>query len=341
MTNDNVEVPIMLEKTESGLYVVSFILPRVHFKEPFFVDSLAKYFPVIKSQIKLPEEDEPLARPFIYDTNDSRVVITPVDEFIKKHNQTMNEDRLGFIFHMSRCGSTLVSQMLASNNSFFVLSEPGIINSILDPAYDIKLSTRLALLRASISSLIACSPHECKIFFIKFRSWNVFYLNLILKEFSNVKWIFIHRHGLEVLSSVFEKPPGWLRSRISYAKYFSQIVGVDSQTLKQMSVDEFSARVLGTFCRTAIKNKSKNAKYIDYVNIVENFFEVCTKHWGLNLSEIEKREMINITKLYSKDVNKEKPFTSDSLLKTSQASKIQIDLVSKFVEVERSNLINK
>src|SRR5438105_2877714 len=37
----------------------------------------------------------------------------------------------GFVFHLSRCGSTLVSQMLGAVAAHLVLSEPGPIDSIL------------------------------------------------------------------------------------------------------------------------------------------------------------------------------------------------------------------
>src|SRR5271166_938284 len=37
----------------------------------------------------------------------------------------------GFIFHMSRCGSTLVSQMLAQLDEVVMLSEPQVLNDVL------------------------------------------------------------------------------------------------------------------------------------------------------------------------------------------------------------------
>lgn len=145
----------------------------------------------MKSEIKLPEEDELLARPVHYDEKDERVVYIPIDEFIEKYSGTEIDKKLGFIFHMSRCGSTLATQMLASSDRFFVLSEPTIINAILDPALDVTSKKRKLLLKATIRSLVSCSPSVCEQVFIKFRSWNTFYLDLILKEFQYTKWLFI------------------------------------------------------------------------------------------------------------------------------------------------------
>jgi hypothetical protein len=340
MTNDTVEIPVAIERIRLEIYIVSFLLPRVHLREPFFIDSLAKNFKVIRSQIKLPEENELLARPFNYDRKDSRVIFTPVTEFIKRNKKESMDKKLNFIFHMSRCGSTLISQMLACNDRFFVLSEPTIINAVLDPALDLKFSDRNAILSACIVALTFCSPRECESIFIKFRSWNIFYLDLILKEFPFIKWIFIHRHGSEILPSVLEKPPGWLRSRSSYGKYFYRFLNVDMKTLRIMNQDEFIARVLGVFCLKAKQSGSRLGKFIDYSQMPKVFFDVIIKHWDININDFEKLKMINVSNLHSKDISKKKIFISDSNFKRSQVSQEQIGLINKFTEVERLKLIN-
>src|SRR5574343_60046 len=107
---DKVKIPIEISKRGNDFYVVSLITSRTYFRDPFFIDSLAKILPDVKSQIKLPEEDELLARPVHFDENDQRIVFTSLEEFIRQNINISLDNKLGFIFHMSRCGSTLVSQ---------------------------------------------------------------------------------------------------------------------------------------------------------------------------------------------------------------------------------------
>jgi len=340
IVEDQVQIPVELRKSGTDLFVVSLIWPRGYFRDPFFIDSLARLSFISKSEIKLPEEDELLARPVHYDEKDRRVTYTPVDEFIEKYLRMKTDKKLGFIFHVSRCGSTLVAQMLACNDRFFVLSEPTIINAVLDPALNVSQEKRDLLLKASIQSLACCSPTICERVFIKFRSWNTLYLNQILKNFPNIPWMFIHRNGLEVLQSVVEKPPGWVRSRINYAKYFSAFLKINKEEIISMNNDEYVTRMLGTFCRIAKEAISKKKIFVDYYDFNNSLIVAIYKLWDIELNVKEINMMNQVSQLYSKDVNKAERFKPDSKSKKARATKIQEELADKFVEEQRIKLIN-
>lgn len=335
-----VKVPVDLKWKDGHLFVVLFTIKRTHFRDPFFIDSLAKVYDILQPQIKLPEENEPLARPIFYDENSSYVTLVPVSQFISENTITVEGKRLNFIFHMSRCGSTLASQMLASCDRFFVLSEPIIINAVLDPALNISVDERKKLFSACINVLVSISPVTSEEVFVKFRSWNICYLDLITSEFLFVKWIYIHRNGVEVLSSVLAKPPGWLRSRISYAKYFAELLSVESELIKQMTMDEFVARILGVFCRTALAHKSDRSFFLDYTYLKNDFINILSSHNNIVVSEDEKKRMIETSEIYSKDTKKEKTFVPDSEAKRLSATQDQVELVNRFVESERVKLTN-
>lgn len=338
MTNDKVGVPVTLRVAGSKIYVVCFDLVRTHFREPFFIDSLGRHFSVVKTQIKPPEEDELLTRPIHYNERDGRVAHIPIDDFIKKYSKVNVERKLGFIFHMSRCGSTLMSQMFASSNRFFVLSEPTIINAVLDPALNIKKEKRNQLLQASINALVECSPAVSERTFIKFRSWNVLYVSRIRKIFPSVRWVFIHRHGLEVLQSVLEKQPGWLRSRKTYTKYFAPILGMSEEELHKIKQDEYVARVLGIFCKTIRGVFPGEGLCIDYKDIRGRFLSVANQLWNVSLNREEVNKVDKVGLIYSKDLSKNKRFEPDSKVKRLKSTETQRQLVDKFVEPERDNL---
>lgn len=338
VVDDQIQIPVELCRRDTGLFVVLLRLPRGYFREPFFIDSLARSFSILKAEIKLPEEDVLLVRPVHYNEADKRVTNISVDEFVERYSGTVMDRKLGFIFHMSRCGSTLATQMLASSYRFFVLSEPTIINSVLDPALDIPLEKRNSLLRATINVLAVCSPSACEQVFIKFRSWNTFYLDTILKGFPQVKWLFIHRNGLEVMSSVFQKPPGWLRSRKIYGKYFCKFLGISEKMLQKISYDEYVARILGTFCLIAKSTDSRLGSFLDYNDLKSRFIPVINNVWNVELSDREKQVMNDASRLYSKDVNKVVEFKPDSEEKRRAATNEQKAFSDKYIEVVRKNL---
>jgi len=341
VVEDQIKIPVELCKRDSDLFVVLLTLPRSYFREPFFIDSLARSFSILEAEIKLPEEDELLARPVHYGETDKRVVYIQIDEFIKRYSGIEIDKKLGFIFHMSRCGSTLATQMLASSDRFFVLSEPTIINAVLDPALNITPEKRKLLLKATIHALVICSPLTCEQVFIKFRSWNIFYLDFILKEFLYTKWLFIHRDGLEVMSSVFQKPPGWLRSRKIYGKYFCNLLGISEETLQKISYDEYTARILGTFCQIAKSTDSKLGLFLDYDDLKNKFMSVVNRVWGIESTDKEKQIMDDTSRLYSKDVNKMAEFKSDSEEKRKAATNEQREYSDRYIEVVRKALTNE
>jgi hypothetical protein len=101
----------------------------------------------------------------------------------------------GFIFHMSRCGSTLVSQMLAADPRNIVVSEASVIDTAVQiaaaPAGS--MDDHAALLAAVIGALgHKRAPSQCR-YFIKLDSWHTIALPLFRLAFPSVPWIFLYR----------------------------------------------------------------------------------------------------------------------------------------------------
>ncbi|MEJ2445863.1 MAG: hypothetical protein P8Y42_20840, partial [Exilibacterium sp.] len=119
----------------------------------------------------------------------------------------------GFIFHTSRCGSTLLCQMLKQHPEAMVLGEPALLNRIvLTP----RLSRRqkICALRGSIGLYCAWAQRNNRRLFIKLSSWNLLKLDLY-REASNSPILCLYRHYLPVLASLLRQPPGWLMNRSS------------------------------------------------------------------------------------------------------------------------------
>lgn len=81
---------------------------------------------------------------------------TPIETLGEYHEARPGLPPTGFIFHLSRCGSTLVSQMLAALPQNVVISEAAPIDALLRSRlrdHDVTDATRVAWLRWMMSAL--------------------------------------------------------------------------------------------------------------------------------------------------------------------------------------------
>src|SRR5262249_16445517 len=110
----------------------------------------------------------------------------------------------GFIFHMSRCGSTLVSQMLAALPNNIVVSEA----APLDAA--VRLSNSLpprspdkhvGVLAPRVAPLGRRRSGAERHYVIKLDGWHALAFPLFRRAFPQVPWVFLYRDPVEVLVS--------------------------------------------------------------------------------------------------------------------------------------------
>ena len=107
-----------------------------------------------------------------------------------------------FIFHVSRCGSTLLSQLLASLPQCIVMSEPPIIDSLLRLYHDgMAGSDSIALLRQAILALGQRRSGAETQHIIKLDCWHIHSLDLLRQAFPDTPCLFVYREPLAVLAS--------------------------------------------------------------------------------------------------------------------------------------------
>lgn len=153
----------------------------------------------------------------------------------------------GLIFHASRCGSTLVAQMLAALPGTHVLSEPPPVDTILRARFrrpDVSEDEQVAWVRATILAL--GRRDLCTI--VKFDSWSAVDLALVRRAFPDVPWIFVYRDPAEILASQLRRRgaqmiPGVLPP---------QLFGLDLAAAAQLAPEEYCARVLEVIMRSGL-----------------------------------------------------------------------------------------
>jgi hypothetical protein len=112
-----------------------------------------------------------------------------------------------FIFHVSRCGSTLLSQMLATLPEHVVIAEAGVINGILSAAP--APAERDELLRLVIRALGRNRGDQARHLFVKLTSWNVLWAQAIHRLFPDTPMVWLQRDPLAVAASHAAQPAGW------------------------------------------------------------------------------------------------------------------------------------
>lgn len=201
----------------------------------------------------------------------------------------------GLIFHMSRCGSTLVSQMLAALSCNMVLSEAPPIDSVLRAQVHHSQVTdeeRVRWLRWMVGALGQKRHDDERHLFIKFDSWHILSLPLIERAFPGVPWIFLYREPLEVMASHLRSRggqmlPGFLRPAD---------VGLDAESISRLSLDEYAARVLAKFCEAALNYMQVGrGRLVNYNQLPDIFFDSLLGHFGVSYEPDEIERMRRAT----------------------------------------------
>jgi hypothetical protein len=186
----------------------------------------------------------------------------------------------GLIFHMSRCGSTLVTRMLAASPENVVLSEPGPLDQILRARARLPGLTeaqQVALLRGMTAALGRRRHPEERDLFIKLEGWHLLQFPLIRRAFPDVPWIFLYRDPLEVMASIgLMRPRQMMPGGIDAA-----LLGLDPASAPTMTLNAFGARVLEQICEAALAHAGDGGRLIEYRQLPDAVFGDALAHFGL------------------------------------------------------------
>jgi hypothetical protein len=232
----------------------------------------------------------------------------------------------GLIFHMSRCGSTLVSQMLAAIPRVNVISEAPVIDEILQATLVEK--DKIEALRSIIRGLGRSATGHATGYFIKFDAWHIHNLALIRTAFPGVPWIFVYRDPVEVLVSHLRIPG---RQTIPGAMD-PVILGLDPNDVTGLSRTRWCARVLGNFCRRALDfREDPNGLFIDYRELPEAVTGPIAKHFGLVFQPGDESRMRETARFNAK--NPSTSFESDTKAKQDTGKELLLDIAAARLDV--------
>ena len=193
----------------------------------------------------------------------------------------------GFVFHMSRCGSTLLSQVLAAVPAHRVLSEAPPIDAALrgggstDAPFD--EATRAEWLRVLLTAMTQPPPTESWRLFGKFDSWHAQFMPLILRAFPGVPWVFLIRDPVQVLVSHMRRPG----AQMVPGMVGFQRLGADPEPGSGATREIYAARTLGAICQAAEQALALPASrgiVVDYSDFPDAIESVILPHFDVAVS---------------------------------------------------------
>lgn len=185
----------------------------------------------------------------------------------------------GLIFHMSRCGSTLAAQMLASVSSNLVIAEAPPVDLMVQLG-DLR---GLAALAAAFARSQTDGPRRC---FLKLDSWHILALPLFRRAFPTTPWVFLYRDPVEVLVSQarqrgLQTVPGALPAAL---------LGLDGAGA--LGADEYAVRVLENICQAALDGVAGGGGLvINYNELPHALWTRILPHFGVPVSDADQAAM--------------------------------------------------
>jgi hypothetical protein len=219
---------------------------------------------------------------------------------LKSVGADLELDPSGFVFHVSRCGSTLLGNMLLASPRNLVIQEAEAVNAVLrDFEGHLPESEQVELLRGVVSAYGRYAPAPDGRFYLKFSSWNVLRLSLIRKAFPGVPCVFLYRDPVEVVVSNLLKPGTWVRDQIN-PRMGGHLVGTEPDAARRMSRADYCARVIDRYCRAALQHAGDGMLFVNYSQLDEDCFRRILDFFESSASEQEFRTMAAEMSFYSK-----------------------------------------
>jgi len=195
----------------------------------------------------------------------------------------------GFIFHMSRCGSTLVTQMLAALPHNLVLSEAPPLDEVVQ-ARARKAGVnedQQVLWLAWIMSALAQPRRGEQALFVKLDSWHTLALPLFRRAFPSVPWVFLYRDPVEVLVSQMEAPGIHTVPTLRGA----HILWTDAP-FEPHRREDYCARILARICEpVAAHAREGGGRLINYRELPAATWTSILPHFGIAVSARDRAVM--------------------------------------------------
>lgn len=256
--------------------------------------------------------------------------VTSVDLFLDTASATPMVLPSGVIFHVGRCGSTLLANVLKAGELIVTLSEAQPLSHFFE-ASPFSGAPCLAEIsnarRAFLDALVRLYAHygatsaNAKVL-IKCNTFSILTLSLIRKIWPTVPFVILIRDPIEVIVSNLNDPPGWFFERRHYCEF-----GWMSKEVQNMSPEEYLARLFGRLCEAASAQLDNKCRVIDYSMLDKQSLLGVANFFGIDIVGVPVE---GVLRKNAKDLTNSKIFEADTERKQRAATSLARDCARRW-----------
>jgi hypothetical protein len=279
-------IPYRLDFHEKELNCQWLYVADKKFIEPFFDETVRR--------CRIFEENR---KPFL--------AVSTLDGIIDFAENMPSVAPTAFIFHVSRCGSTLLAQLLSLDEQNVVLAEPPIFDEVLREISFKKPNISEEKIDESLKAVVKFLGQkrtgEEQNFFIKLDSWHIFYYEKLRKLYPETPFIFSFRRPDEVIRSQVQESgmhaaPGVIQPAI-FGFTLEEILKVERPVYIAKVLEKYFEQYL------AIIEKDNNALFINYAEGILTSLDKIEQFLKLKIEPSIKQKMVERTQFHSKRPN--------------------------------------
>ncbi|XDF33975.1 sulfotransferase family protein [Paracidovorax avenae] len=256
---------------------------------------------------------------------------TPLADLIGWAQASLGLQPSGIVFHVSRCGSTLVTQAFAALDDHVALSEPPPLDDLLRADHRLPgLDPAQALLatRAFASTWARPSPpgrHGHLV--IKCDCWATALAGRISEAWPDTPWLFLYRDPLEVLVSQMQQRAAYL---IPGGPLGVNPAGIPFDEALRMGPEAYCARSLGSIYAAMVREfRPDRTLLIDYRQLPAAIPGDIAPHFGMQPGAQAIERMQATFGVHAK--NPSHPFTPDAGRKHREAPQRLRELAQEWI----------
>ena len=261
-------------------------------------------------------------------------LFTEFDVLLQFEKELDSVTPTGFIFHSSRCGSTLVANACRAITNSIVVSEANAIDKLIARFFtdtgDIRASLYSVFLRGVVHALGQRRSGSEQHLFIKFACTSFAQLERITRIWPHVPWLFLYRDPIETIVSNVNDPPTWLTD--DDWRVLASITGTTPDAVAAMSLTERCARSIGSFYSQAHALANNQSLLLNYNQLSVPVISNVLKFFQVSPSAQELEAIARTSGVYAKEISGTRPFVADAEAKQKSASTLIREMSARWAE---------
>jgi hypothetical protein len=284
----------------------------------------------------------PLAEPFFQQTVDrvkaehpyARELFTEFDTLVQVEKSFDSVAPTGFIFHSSRCGSTLVANACREIAGAIVLSEPAAADKLIarfitdTDERGTKEVLYSVFLRGILKALGQRRTVDDRYLIVKFSCCSVSQIERIRRIWPNVPCLFLYRDPAETIVSNLQNVPAWLVD--DDRRVLASITQTSTEAISEMCLEELCARAIGSFYATAKRVANNRTLLLNYNQLSPTEIVNVLQFFGMSPAAAEMENIARQSQKYSKTVREDRAFVADAETKRRLATDLIREMSQKW-----------